>query len=212
MRRAGPISTFWSSLLVAASCLLPATAQAHPHSWIDLAVTVIFDGAGNAIGLRETWLFDDYYTAYVFEKDKPTQAKLDTLAQTNLAALEKHDYFTRVEAAGGRVGLGGISERKSAMREGRIEMSFVLAFAQPVKVGKDGLRYAIFDPTYYIEMLHQEGKGAVRLEKAPSSCRHRLQKPNPTTESIAKAYRLDKTESAGDGLGMHFAEWVAVSC
>lgn len=173
---------------------------------------MIFDGAGNATGLRETWLFDDFYTAFVFEKEKPSQAKLDELAATNLAALEKHDYFTRVEAAGKRLGFAGIAESKSAMREGRIEMSFVLSFASPVKVGKDALRYAIFDPTYYVEMLHQDGKGAVRLENAPASCRHRLAKPQPSSETLAQAYRLDKNQSAGDGLGIHFAEWVSITC
>ncbi len=190
-------------------------ARAHPHAWIDLSVAVLFDGSGRVTGLRETWLFDDFYTAFVFDgaaKLRPTQAQLDALMNANMSKLKAHDYFTRIEANGARVGIGGVSELATRMQAGRIEMSFMLSLDQPVAPGADGFRYAVFDPTYYIEILHKEEKGAILLENAPAACRHQVTTPQPDSQTLAQAYSLDQTQSAGDGLGIHFAEWVFVRC
>lgn len=206
---------------IAISALLAATvagpAAAHPHAWIDFTVRVIFGEDGRVTGLRETWVFDEFYSAFAtdgMDRDgdgRPVQDALDELMRLNLQGLSEFDYFTRVEAGDGRMPLAGVSETSTEFEGHRLRMSFLLEFEEPIPAGAT-FRYAIFDPTYYVEMLHAETSDAVVLERAPPDCRHDLEAPNPNPEMVALAYSLDQTQSAGDGLGVHFAEWVTVRC
>lgn len=196
--------------------LLPSPAHAHPHAFIDIRIVVLFDEDGRAVGLRQHWLFDPFYTAFAVEglpqndSGGPRADVLAELMEVNMGNLKPYDYFTRVEANGSAMPFAGVSELSTGMRDGRLEMSFLLSFAAPTAA--PSLRYAVFDPTYYIEVLHAEADDAIRLVDAPAGCSSRLQPPAPNPEMVALAYSLDRTESAGDTLGRHFAEWVTVAC
>ena len=74
------------------------------------------------------------------------------------------------------------------------------------------MHYAIYDPTYYIEMVHAETDQAITLVNAPGGCRAAMKQPNPDPEQIMLAASLDRTQSAGDGLGRFFAEDVSLTC
>jgi ABC-type uncharacterized transport system substrate-binding protein len=74
------------------------------------------------------------------------------------------------------------------------------------------LIYSIFDPTYYVEILHAEIKDVIRLIDAPESCKHSLIKPDPNPEMVALAAGLDRNQSAGDTLGAIFADKVLIEC
>lgn len=206
-----------AAAVLAAACALGGPAAAHPHAWIDLAIEVHFDASGRVTGLRETWLFDDYYTAFAtegFDQDgdgRPDQAKIDELMAENLRNLAEYDYFTRVESGGARLGLGAAADAVVRMQGARLELTFWLPLAVPAEA-QAGVEYAIFDPTFYIEMLHVEQGEPVRLVGAPAGCRHRLTPPSPNLETVALAQALDQTQSAGDGLGIHFAERVSIRC
>jgi ABC-type uncharacterized transport system substrate-binding protein len=193
-------------------------AHAHPHSWIDVKIEVSFDAEGRATGLNETWVFDEFYTAFAlqgFDRDGDGEVDSDMLAEllgVNMTALADYDYFTRVEAGGKAVRLTTATNAASRMEDNRLVMSFRAPFAAPVSVQDAPLRYAVFDPTYYIEILHAEADDSIQLIAAPNSCFHDLEPPNPNPETVALAYALDQTQSAGDGLGQHFAEWVTIQC
>lgn len=197
--------------------LLAHGTAAHPHAWIDAKVEVIFNAAGEATALHETWLFDEFYTAFVAEgldedrDGKPDEAKLNELLDSNMSSLEEYRYFTLVRSGDVEVANAKVSTMSSRMRGDRLEMSFVLPFVAPVSMATP-LRYAVFDPTYYIEMLHADAKDAIRLVGAPPGCRTRMARPNPSPEAIALAFSLDRTEMAADTLGAQFAEWITVAC
>ncbi|MBM3523971.1 MAG: DUF1007 family protein, partial [Alphaproteobacteria bacterium] len=44
-------------LFCAFASLAPVAAWAHPHSWIDIEVEVLFDGEGRVRALRQDWIF-----------------------------------------------------------------------------------------------------------------------------------------------------------
>lgn len=193
-------------------------AGAHPHSWIDLLVAVPFNSAGAATGLRETWLFDEFYTAFVLEgvetdrNGRPQQAFLDDMLRQNMANLAEYGYFTSVRHGERPVPLGTVTEMSTRMNGDRLEITFLVPFRTPVNAATAPLVYSIYDPTYYIEMVHLDDSGAITLAGAPSGCRHQLFAPNPDVEAVSLAAALDQTESAGDGLGIHFAERVEIRC
>ena len=214
--------TPWPALaaLLAGALLaaLPARpTAAHPHAWIDVSVEVLFDAKGNVTGLRELWLFDEFYTAFAMEglgKDgaAPSQHDIDAILARNMQNLKDYKYFTKVEHDGREIAFMPPTEMSSRLNGTRLEMSFVVPFDLPLALGGKPATYAVFDPSYYIEMLHAEANDAIRLKAAPAGCGFRLLKASPSLDTVAFAASLDRTQSAGDGLGALFAERVELRC
>jgi ABC-type uncharacterized transport system substrate-binding protein len=207
-------AAFGAALVVGAV----SPAAAHPHGWIDVWSTVLFDESGQPSAIREVWLFDEYYSAFAVEgldedgDGEPDRAGLAALLQENMTNLEAYDYFTRIESDGVPVPIGPATEMSSQMHGDRLQMTFVVPFAQQDLAPGDAFTYAVFDPTYYIAMLHADAADAVRLEGAPEGCTHQLAEPRPDPEAVALASMLDQTQSGGDGLGAQFAETVTIRC
>lgn len=193
-------------------------ARAHPHGWIDVEVELRFDGEGQLTGLYQTWLFDEAYTAFVTEggdldgDGAPDQEGLEALLHENIGNLAEFDYFTVVERDGRPLGLGTATELSTRMEGARLQIAFLVPLAEPVPARGTPLSYAIYDPTYFIEMRHAESEAPIRLAGAPEGCRFRLQPPNPTADQVALAAALDVNDRVEDGLGALFAEKVVLQC
>ena len=185
-------------------------ATAHPHAWIDVSVDVQFDGSGRITDLKESWLFDEFYTADTVQKGE--QRKMDLLTTRILHNLGGYGYFTRVRLGDRQIALKEPTERSARMEGHRLLMTFTVPLSEPVSVAETPLTYAVFDPTYFIEMLHAARKDAIRLIGAPPGCHARLIPPVPDPKAVAAAYALDRTQSGGDGLGILFAEKVEIQC
>jgi len=56
-------------LLLAIALVLPAlaAARAHPHGWIDIRTELLTDDEGRVTGLRQAWLFDELYSAFMLD-------------------------------------------------------------------------------------------------------------------------------------------------
>lgn len=193
-------------------------AEAHPHAWIDVTVKVLFDGQGRIYALEETWLFDPLYTAFSLEGVKrgadgaPDQKAVDALMHENMKNIKEYGYLTEVLSDGTKAKFADVRDVKSREKDKRLQLTFTLLLETPADPAKSAVEYAIFDPTYYIEMLHAEGGGAIELSGAGTDCRHRLVPPNPNPDAVGLAAALDRTQSAGDGLGKFFAERVKIRC
>jgi ABC-type uncharacterized transport system substrate-binding protein len=193
-------------------------AIAHPHNWIDLSIEVRFDKDGLATGLYQKWLFDDIYSVTITEgmdgddDGKPDAVRLDELLKTVLSNLKKHKFFTHVELGSKSISCGPVSQGGMVMHGHRLEFSFYIPFAQPLDLYSAPLNYRIFDPGYYIEMLHAESKDAIVLRGAPSGCLYRVEQPNPDPTKIAYAASLPAGTNADNNLGQFFAEKVIVEC
>ena len=204
--------------LAAVALLCAPAAQAHPHAWIDMKVRLLFDKDGNLAKLTQEWLFDDFYSAYATQgvpKDKAgthDPAKLDALSHENLKNLAEYDYFTVVKTELGKVPLAGIGDVSTAMVGNRLRMTFTVTLKAPVDGRAGPFVYSIYDPTYFVEMLHAKGGDSIRLENAPKGCRAEMEGANPDPQIALLAAGLDKTQSGGDTLGQHFAEKVVIRC
>jgi ABC-type uncharacterized transport system substrate-binding protein len=211
--RASLISAF-----VLFCCSLSSPAIAHPHNWIDLWVEVQFDKDGEAIGLNQKWLFDDIYSVTITEgmdgdgDGKPDRQQLDELLKTVLTNLKKHKFFTHVEQGSKSIPTGPVSQGGMAMLGHRLEFSFYIPFNAPINPRTTPLSYRIFDPGYYIEMLHAEVKDAIVLRNVPTGCMHSVEAPNPDPKKVAYAASLPAGVDAGNELGKFFAEKVIIKC
>ncbi|MFM7631570.1 MAG: DUF1007 family protein [Alphaproteobacteria bacterium] len=197
-------------------CLSPTPAHAHPHAWIDVQSTILFDAQGQITGLRQTWLFDEFYTEFALQdfgagqKKTLDPKKLLELGQQNLDNLKPFGYFMFMDADATRLTFSGYRDVASDIRDNRIRLSFTLILENPVHPQKQAVSYRIYDPSYYIDMKHVD-KDGVTLRSA-SSCHATLERPKPDLAIIAMAGALDKNAKAPDDLGRFFAERVRVTC
>lgn len=197
---------------------LSADAQAHPHNWVDVTTRLHFDSNGRVIGIKQRWLFDDYYSVYITEDVEksgdgtPTRQGLEKLRDSILGNLRKYRYFTLVEHGKRKVECQSISEPTVGMQKHRLQISFYLPFTQPIDPKETPLVYRVYDPTYYVEMVHAESDDAITFNNPPRSCRHRLEKPKPDPKMVAYAASLGIDENGDDNLGYLFAEKVTIQC
>ncbi len=208
-----------AAFLTLLGALLPGAGLAHPHAWIDLTVHVRFDAEGRVTALREEWLFDEYYTAFALEAlgkapgDELTPQDMQVLVDQSMEALREYRYFTRISVGTKDLDTAKAVDAAGMMQDERWKMVFTLPLSQPRAPGKQGIAYAIYDPSYYVEMLHLEGAGAVVLEQAPGTCTYRKTRPEPNFEALSLAAAADMERTDGTAtLGALFAEKVTIRC
>lgn len=191
-------------------------AGAHPHGWIDVQSTVVFDGEGRITALRLDWLFDDIYSVFVLDEiadaGQARDEALRAIARRDLENLREYGYFTDLRIDGTRVETGPVEQYDIGMREERLWLRFTVPLPAPVDPRAHGVTFAVYDPTYFLEVLHVEGTPVILAGVGAEGCESRLRQPQPTLEAIGLAASLDQTQSAGDTLGEVFAEWVTVTC
>ncbi len=193
-------------------------ADAHPHAWIDVSVNLVFDAAGRVTELHQTWLFDDFYSMFVMEGavaiggGEPSQEALDDLMRQNMINLAEYSYFTEAKSGEVLLSFGTPFNLATGLSGSRLEMSFALPIVDPPIAAGMPFSYSIYDPTYYIEMLHTKAEDKITLQNGPAGCAAVLEQPEPDPEQVMFAAALGPTEDGPVGLGQIFAETVRVSC
>lgn len=212
------IRTYLSAALALLGLCSTFTVTAHPHNWIDLRIEVRFDKDGQATGLYQRWLFDDYYSIAVTEgmdgdgDGAPDQTRLDELRRKVFTNLKTYNFFTHAAYNGKDITCGPVSQEAMAMRGNRLEMSFYIPFDAPHDPRTAPLSYRIFDPSYYIEMLHAESQDAIVLRDPPEGCMHSLEPPHPDPKKVAYAASIPAGKDGGNDLGQFFSEKVTIEC
>jgi ABC-type uncharacterized transport system substrate-binding protein len=76
-----------------------APAAAHPHVWVSVETTVLYD-KGTVTGLRQRWTFDEFYSAMAIQgldannDGTHDRTELAELAKVNIEGLKDFEYFT----------------------------------------------------------------------------------------------------------------------
>lgn len=197
--------------------LVSGLLQAHPHVWVDLRVRPLMNDQQQLVALQQSWRFDPFYSLILIEElerggpaDEQEQ-RYDQLALEVVTNLARFDFFSRVSSQGLRQAFAEVTEY-NLMRIGqRVEFSFVLPLQTPVD-SHIPFNYQVYDPSYYIEILHTPEIGLDRVS-LPEACQVVLQAPNPSSDLIEKALALDADQTPDDPeLGAHFAERVLIQC
>jgi len=210
--------TFIANFVAAFLVLSPLPSNAHPHAWIDVTVTVLLDDDGRVRGLHQTWLFDDFYSAFVMEGamtiggGKVSQEALDSLLAENMSNLAEYDYFTEVGSGENKLEMAPPINATTQLVGNRLQMAFEVPLASAVSANDIPFNYRIYDPTFYVEMVHAETDDNVTFSDASAPCAAIIKEPDPDPEKLLYASSLDQSETGYDGLGRYFAEVVSVTC
>ncbi|HSP00708.1 MAG TPA: DUF1007 family protein [Thioalkalivibrio sp.] len=212
-----PLRHLLTGLTLLLAGLLAAPAQAHPHAWIDLRIAVVFDEAGRITALRQFWRIDPFYSL-VLAEEMSTDAVGDTLDEKMadigtrmIENLGPYQYFTEIRHAGQPLTDAAVGDYGLSNQAGRLELAFTLTLPEPVDPEAGAFTYAVFDPSYYIEILH-DPDATVALEGASERCALRIRQPRPDPAVVARAAALDADQSGEPDLGRHFTEHGEVTC
>ncbi|XKE44536.1 DUF1007 family protein [Halomonas organivorans] len=207
--------------LASALSLWSLPSPAHPHGWVDVSVRVLMDEQGRVEALQQRWRLDPFYSQLVLEElraasgEAPMEARLDQLGVEIRHNLSPQHYFTHVTHDGEAVALGEVDDFTTLARDGRVILMFRLPLVEPLPLDQGAMHYRIYDPTYYLEVLHEAEGETPRpdaLGVTGADCTTRIIAADPDPAKVAEAARLDRTEQAPEGLGRFFAETGEVRC
>jgi ABC-type uncharacterized transport system substrate-binding protein len=187
-----------SVVMLAAGLLavLTAGAAAHPHVWITVETTVLFD-KGAFTGLQHKWTFDEFYTAMAIEgldKNKDgvyDREELAELAKVNVEGLKEFGYFTYPVLAGQDVKLQDVRDYWLEHKDGALSLHFTVPFAQPIPQNAKDFAYVVQDPAFYIAFVPAKTDPVKLAEGAPKSCKVRIGNAgsgSDDAERLAKAF------------------------
>lgn len=179
-------------------------AVAHPHMWIDVEVQPVQNAEGQIRALRQKWLFDPFSSALLTEE--MVQAADDAQRQQLWQALQNDIRRTLSEE-----GLYTFPRGDFAPPE-QLQLHFAhdelwLEAELPLLLPTQQLRYQIYEPEYYVEILHSAAQ-----QRQVGNCRLTLQAAEPDEEKLLEAAALDKNAKGDPNLGRFFAETAEWDC
>jgi len=101
--------------LVAGALAAPERVSAHPHVWVKVETTVVFDN-GAVTGLRQRWTFDEFYTLMAIQgldtnnDGVYSREELAELAKVNMEALKQFDFYTHARLGEQKLALAPAAE------------------------------------------------------------------------------------------------------
>lgn len=193
-------------------------AMAHPHVWVAARATVLFDKDGKIAGVRNSWVFDEMYSAFATQglgKDgaPPTREELQPLARTNIDSLAEFDYFTFAKEAGKKVGFQQPSDYWLEADEKKIvSLHFTVLLKEPVPASKV-FSFQVYDPSYFVAFGFEK-TDPVALKDAPAGCSVSVMEPAPLLAGESQRLSQAATEnfSPGGDLSARLAPRAVVAC
>lgn len=204
--------------LIAITLACATPAQAHPHVWVTAHEDVIFQPDGKIAAIRNSWVFDDMYSAFAVQglaKDGQlaTKEQLAPLAKTNVESLAEFGYFTFAKNAGQNVDFGlprdySLEERPDKL----VVLTFTVPLKEPLDPGK-AFTFSVYDPTFFVDFSLAK-TDPVALVSAPKGCSIGVLGANPLDVDDAKklSEAFYQNLSPGANFGMKLADRVIVAC
>jgi ABC-type uncharacterized transport system substrate-binding protein len=203
-------------LLVALAVVLFAPpARAHPHVWVTVESTLLYEH-GAFVGVKHKWTFDEFYSAMAVEgldtnKDgKYSREELAELAKVNVTSLKDFGYFTFPMVAGQAVKVSDPTDYWLEHKDGILSLHFTVPFANPVLPEAKGFTFAVYDPSFFIAFDLAKTEHPVRIgEGAPKTCTLRIGVPERDAKDVSA---LGESLSAMAGMGVSVAKTALVEC
>ncbi|MGG4605207.1 DUF1007 family protein [Paenalcaligenes sp. Me131] len=196
--------------------MLPFAVQSHPHAWIYVETSFLMSADGYVTAIEQHWNYDNLLTDVLLDdlmREAAGEAlDMDKWAQETLNKLEPLNYFLRVQSGETTLALGDILQFSGELLDDELHLRFTVLLKQPMKMAGADMALAVFDPSFYIEILqHPERPPRIQGDSA-RECELRLQYPEPTTEDFLMAAAIDNGLEVGPQFGALFAETVHVHC
>ncbi|MFD0858326.1 DUF1007 family protein [Roseovarius aquimarinus] len=146
------------AIMTAAMLALPAgQGTAHPHVFIDAALSLIFDDEGRLAALRIGWSYDEFYSLVMIEDagldadgdGTPEPDKLEAFAGKDVDWDAGFPGDVTLEREGSDVALARPVKHRAYYEEGRIITTHVRPLAEPIEVDPEAVA-RIYDPSFFV--------------------------------------------------------------
>ncbi|WP_342068549.1 DUF1007 family protein [Yoonia algicola] len=204
-----------------AALVVPVTATAHPHVFVQAQVTVVFNEAGD-MGIKLDWYYDDLFSLLVttdlgidMDGDLVLTADEQVLLDSQIAAWPP-DYDGDLEVAQGGAVL--VLGEKQDHRMTYVEGLFVETHVRPVPAVQDAggpIQIRVYDPSFYTAY---DLRSPVLLEGRDDCSAEVI--PADVDAAYALAESLLDGQAPGDvgpdeyfpAIGDAFADTIVVTC
>src|SRR5690606_33799013 len=135
----GAVALGWSLALR----LDTRTAMAHPHVWVTVETTVVYEN-GHISALRHRWAFDELYTEMAIEgldadgDGVYSREELAELAQVNIDGLKEFQYFTHAKLGETRLSHKDPVDYYLEHQDDELALHFTLPFDEPILAEAEG--------------------------------------------------------------------------
>jgi ABC-type uncharacterized transport system substrate-binding protein len=193
------------------------SADAHPHIWVNVTGEARYAADGTITNLRETWRFDEVYTAFAIQGLKlgnGSELGSDNLAPLladAVAALKENGAFTHLRADGLAVAPGEPVEPSFSLQDGELVLRFTLPLQAPLRART--LTLEIYDPTWFVD-FELTSPEPLALIGAPAGCKAVVAKANNPDQAAAqqRSEAFFISLAAISNFGAQFARPIAVAC
>ncbi len=209
-----------AAIAACAIALVPGTALAHPHVWVSVEATVLYD-KGTVIGLAHKWTFDEMYTAMAIQGLDTNndgvydRNELAELAQVNIDGLKEFDYFTFAKLGQSPLPFAPPRDYWLEHSNGVLSLHMVTPLAQPVLAEAEGLSFSIYDPSYFIAFDLAKTDPVRLSEGAPAGCAASIGEPLENSELAQRLGDAFKEQLGGGNaaaLGIGVTKSIMLSC
>ncbi|HRO50480.1 MAG TPA: DUF1007 family protein [Hyphomicrobium sp.] len=220
------MQSFWSAVAGALALGLgvllgAAPAAAHPHVWVTVETTVVYED-GRISGLRHRWVFDDLYAAMAIQgldadgDGVYSREELAELAQVNIDGLKEFQYFTYSKLGETRLAHKDPVDYYLEHKDDELALHFTLPLDQPVMADAQGFSFSVFDESFFIAFDFGENEPVKLSAGAPEGCEANIGVPeNELIELKALNEAFGGALTAGDanqGMGLGYARTVTLGC
>ena len=206
--------------VLAATGLSPS-ARAHPHVWVNVETTIVYEN-GTVTGLLHKWSFDDMYTAMAIQgldangDGTYSREELAELAKVNIDGLKEFGYFTVAKLGDKAVKAKDPTDYHLEYKDSILSLYFTLPFEQPVLADAPNFNFSVFDETFFIAFDFVKENPVKLSAGAPAGCTASVGVPESEVEDLkALNDSFGGQLTAGDanaGSGMGYAKTVTLGC
>ena len=200
------------------SMLIPSTAVAHPHVWVNVTSALHYNPQGEVMGVRHAWTFDEAYSAFAVQGlDKNNDGvyareELADLAKVNVESLVDFAYFTFLKMDGKQQSFDAPKDYHLEYDKKQMTLHFTLPLKDAQK-SKQAVGLEIYDPTYFVSFTLKETDDAVKVVDAPKGCTVKISRPTPDPKVQEMLAQLSQDVSLeGTEFGVQMATKTLIVC
>ncbi|KWT70615.1 ABC-type uncharacterized transport system, periplasmic component [Hyphomicrobium sulfonivorans] len=195
-------------------------AAAHPHVWVTMKETVLYEN-GAIAGLQQAWTFDELYTETAIEgldkngDGKYSREELQELAQVNIDGLKEFDYFISAKLGDANLTFKPPTDYwLEHTDDGILTLFFTLPLEKPVPADAKGFSFSVFDSSYFIAFNFAEADPIKLGAGAPSNCKPAISEAKPETDNDLQSLNDAFSSVMGDGgtVNIGSSRAVAIEC
>ncbi|MCP4395415.1 MAG: DUF1007 family protein [Alphaproteobacteria bacterium] len=182
-------NTMFSALCLFIICgLWGRGAAAHPHIFVDAAMTLNFEKE-KLISIKQRWEFGEMFSLTLLEDydtnedGKYSEKELKILKYEAFDNLAESEYFTHINLNGKKQKLGKITDFSASHKNGLVTYLFTTSLPSPLNI-KDlsHINIGLYDPEYYIDIAYSARNKVTFKGIAEEQCFFKIKedKENPT--------------------------------